>query len=63
MSVFNWVFFIPFIQLNSAILTCSSNSFLIENRKGECDNKFALITVGILGVGLTLATGNIYNNL
>ena len=39
MSIFNWIFYIPFTELNSAILACSSNSFLVSDRDGICENK------------------------
>lgn len=55
-----WVFFTPYIEINSGIIVCGGNSFLRKYRieEGEPCNKPAyLYVMGILGLFLSVVTG------
>jgi hypothetical protein len=58
-TFFWWVFFTPFIEINSGIFVCGGNSFLVEYRDSKnCATKpIWMKLMSIIGLILTNLTG------
>ncbi|KAL4432133.1 hypothetical protein ABPG74_014387 [Tetrahymena malaccensis] len=54
---FQWVFFIPFFEMNIGVMMCGSQGFLVEYRDStQCNMPLPILIVGSLGVVLTFST-------
>lgn len=58
-SFFWWLFFTPFIEINSGFIACGANSFLTAYRSDEaCTHKpFFILIFAVLGLFLCFLTG------
>ena len=61
MSIFTWICYVPWTELNSAVIVCSSNSYLVDDYNGKCHqkDKVFIILVGVLGLMMTFFTGTL----
>ncbi|EAR82350.2 transmembrane protein, putative (macronuclear) [Tetrahymena thermophila SB210] len=52
-----WLFFTPYIEINSGMLVCGDNSFLVQFRGKSCSGKSPIITIlSVIGLFLTITT-------
>ncbi|KAL4463680.1 hypothetical protein ABPG72_009030 [Tetrahymena utriculariae] len=52
-----WLFFTPYIEINSGMLVCGDNSFLLQFRGESCSGKSPIITIlSVIGLFLTIIT-------
>lgn len=58
-TLYWWVFFTPYVEINSGVFVCGANSFLVEYREDpECPDKpIYLKIVSIIGLVLAVITG------
>ncbi|KAL4426329.1 hypothetical protein ABPG74_011481 [Tetrahymena malaccensis] len=52
-----WLFFTPYIEINSGMLVCGDNSFLVQFRGKSCNGKSPILTIlSVIGLFLTITT-------
>jgi hypothetical protein len=58
-TLYWWIFFTPYIEINSGIIACGANSFLVQYRElpSNCGKPLWQPVLGYIGVSLSITTG------